>query len=662
MQDGNSALSMEEDGQKRLRVFLANCRLEHLTFALISADISSMEQLLSAAKELDEKLPPVGASQGDVQRLKAAVEEVVPESIKEFLAGAGLGSFQQNLMELGVETMEDLFDDHLVTEQSLALVGMPKPKARILLLQRRDLAERSPITSRRISVANTLNPSAAVPAASPPDSDQHVIRVKIPQGAPAGSILKVPVFVQGKKIIFSVTVPQDAHPGSEVSLRVRIPRDADGTGPFSPSSAGRGDGGPTRSAPPSGQVRRAASLSSPQPSRAAAPPSSLQHSASFTGAAAAEANDKPMTSLRAIRKSAARYTGMRGVFSGKFRSKSKEGSSDEDVRRVLFSVGLESCSPQFVEFGIRSIEDMIESEIVPDEELANEMGMSLGQVKGYREVVATAKQATARGEPWDSALPPPPAGPTPKPSGGGGGGGLSAPPTRAQEQSQAAKLQEFLLNTGVGHASLALSSMGIESLEAFSHILVNDDLCGLLINEVGLTFEDVQRCRSALDTFGVAQSQQPAVPPVAPVPNAAPTAPPGVLDGVPEDQEDDDPDFFPAQHVFRTQTMRLQDSPPSTGASGLTALGTRTRAEDGGPVSTPTPNPSPAAAAPALVSAPRGGGTVASGVDEGDGDMQHYANLIRATMRYHQAQEQTLGSPVITGGILEGDEATPGVH
>lgn len=39
-----------------------------------------------------------------------------------------------------------------------------------------------------------------------------------------------------------------------------------------------------------------------------------------------------------------------------------------------------------------------------------------------------------------------------------------------------------------------------------------------------------------------------------------------------------------------------------------------------------------------------------------EADMQKYANLVRATMRYHQAQEQSVGSPVIVGGILEGDE------
>lgn len=68
----------------------------------------------------------------------------------------------QNLVELGVENMEDLFDDSLVSEQSLTLVGLPKAKARILLRQRKDLAERNPKTARRISVANTLNPGAPV--------------------------------------------------------------------------------------------------------------------------------------------------------------------------------------------------------------------------------------------------------------------------------------------------------------------------------------------------------------------------------------------------------------------------------------------------------------------------------------------------------------------
>lgn len=69
-----------------------------------------------------------------------------------------------------------------------------------------------------------------------------------------------------------------------------------------------------------------------------------------------EGGPRRAMSFRAIRKGAARATGMRGVFSGKY--KTKEAPREDDILKLLGAYGLGHLSGAFRDFGILTIDDM----------------------------------------------------------------------------------------------------------------------------------------------------------------------------------------------------------------------------------------------------------------------------------------------------------------
>ena len=102
------------------------------TFAAVAEELGAMLAQLERSKE-DEEREEKEAKEKEEEKTKGDEQPVAPKTVPEFLESAGLGKFADAIVDYGVESLDDLCDENLVSDELLENdLGMRKLHVRKL--------------------------------------------------------------------------------------------------------------------------------------------------------------------------------------------------------------------------------------------------------------------------------------------------------------------------------------------------------------------------------------------------------------------------------------------------------------------------------------------------------------------------------------------------